>query len=97
MYAMIDEMHRPGAPHLGFNERKLLTLDYFASRQWVRPKVYAVALGIYPTRASYSYLKRLQRWGLLWRGRDITGHVVYHLSPRGAQRLIWKKVIRSSA
>jgi hypothetical protein len=87
---MIDAM-------LKFNERKSLTLDFFASRQWVRPKVYAVALGIYPTRAVYSYLLRLQRWGLLWRGYDQTGHIVYMLSPRGARWRLRHKVIRSRA
>lgn len=75
----------------GFNERKFATLDYFAARQWVRPKYYAVALGIYPVRAVYSYLLRLHRWGLLWRGYDVSGHVVYHLSPRGARRLLRHK------
>ena len=82
---------------LEFNERKKLTLDYFASRQWVRQKVYAIALGIYPTRAVYSYLLRLHRWGLMWRGYDATGHIVYHLSPRGARRLLYLKVLRSPA
>jgi hypothetical protein len=71
-----------------FNERKLETLRYFARRQWTRPAEWAAGVGFYPIRASYSYLKHLQRWGLLLRGRDVTGRIVYKLSPRGATWLL---------
>jgi len=74
-----------------FNERKALTLEYFSSRRWTRPRAYGVALGIYPTRAVYSYLLRLHRWRYLHRGRDVRGQIVYKLSPRGAQWLLRRR------
>jgi hypothetical protein len=71
-----------------FNERKFQTLNFFARREWVRPPDYAVAVGMFPTKVSYSYLAHLRRWGYLWRGHDFRGYVVYHLSPRGAEWLL---------
>jgi hypothetical protein len=71
-----------------YNERKRQTFEFFAVRQWVEVPVYAVAVGMYPIRASYRYLKKLHRYNYLWRGRDFRGRVVYCLSPRGARWLL---------
>ena len=73
-----------------FNERKQLTFEYLAERQWVRPPAYAAALGIFPIRATYSYLRKLYKWNYLKRGFDIRGRVVYRLAPRGAAWLLRK-------
>lgn len=71
-----------------FNQRKFEALTYFSRREWVRPTVYAVGVGMYPTRRAYTYLLRLQGWRYLWRGHDLRGRVVYRLSPRGAEWLL---------
>jgi hypothetical protein len=71
-----------------FNERKRQTFEFFASRQWVRVPVYAVAVSMYPIRSSYRYLKKLHKYHYLSRGHDITGRLVYRLSPRGAMWLL---------
>jgi hypothetical protein len=71
-----------------FNERKLHTLRYFSRREWTRPAQWSIDAGLYPIRSSYKYLKHLHRLRLLDRGDDITGHLVYRLSPRGAQWLL---------
>jgi hypothetical protein len=71
-----------------YNERKLHTLRYFSRRQWVRPAQWSIDVDLYPIRSSYKYLKHLHRWGLLSRGHDSTGHLVYRLSERGARWLL---------
>ena len=71
-----------------FNQRKRQTLEFFASRQWVRVPGYAVEVSMYPVRSSYRYLKKLHEYHYLHRGRDIRGHLVYRLSPRGATWLL---------
>lgn len=71
------------------NERKKQTLRYFSRREWTRPRRWAADVGFYPTRAANSYLLRLHRMKLLRRGKDFRGFVVYRLSRRGAQRLLW--------
>jgi len=74
-----------------FNERKLETLLYFSHREWVWPPSWAVAAGFYPIRASYSYLRHLQKWGYLKRGHDVLGRPVYKLSPKGARWLLKRR------
>ncbi|MGA8503847.1 MAG: hypothetical protein WB683_20020 [Candidatus Sulfotelmatobacter sp.] len=71
-----------------FNERKRQTFEFFATRQWVEVPVYAVAVGMYPIRSSYRYLKKLHKYHYLRRGHDIRGRIVYQLSPRGARWLL---------
>jgi hypothetical protein len=71
-----------------YNERKLQTLDFFSRRLWVRPTSWAAAVGIYPVRCSYRYLKVQHRWGYLHRGHDRQGRLVYKLAPRGAAWLL---------
>jgi hypothetical protein len=46
--------------------------------------IYAVAVGMYPIRSSYRYLKKLHKYSYLWRGYDFRGRIVYRLSPRGS-------------
>lgn len=71
-----------------YNERKRQTFEFFAKREWVRVPVYAVALGMYPIRSSYRYLKKLHKYSYLWRGYDFRGRILYRLSPRGARWLL---------
>ena len=71
-----------------YNERKRQTFEFFAMRQWVGVPVYAAAVGMYPIRSSYRYLKKLHKYNYLWRGHDIRGRIVYRLSPRGARWLL---------
>ena len=71
-----------------FNERKLQALEIFSHHVWMRPRVWAVEAGFYPTRSSYSYLVRLHRWAYLKRNRDYRGRVIYRLGRRGAQWLL---------
>lgn len=71
-----------------FNERKRRTLEYLSSRGWTHPTTYAADLGYFPSKASYSYLLHLHRWGLLYRGHDRRGRIVYRISRRGALWLL---------
>ena len=75
--------------HLGFNERKLQALAIFQRCGLLSPPAWAVLAGFYPTRAAYSYLCRLHRFGLLNRQRDLRGLLLYGLSEKGSQRLCW--------
>ena len=44
-----------------FNDRNRQTVEFFSMSQWVQGPVYAVAVGTYPIRASYRYLKKLHK------------------------------------
>ena len=55
----------------------------------LQPPVWAARAGFFPIRASYSYLVRLHRFGLLRRSRDARGRITYSLSERGRRRLSW--------
>jgi hypothetical protein len=78
---------------LRYNELKKDALEIFARHGgWLTPKEWAVRISFYPMRASYSYLLRLHRFGLLH--RNSTGRTVaYHLSVRGRRRLDWLKQV----
>ena len=71
-----------------YNERKHQTLAYFSRRGWTRPQQWSADAGLFPVRGGNTYLLRLHRWGLLARGYDFRGRVVYRLSPRGARWLL---------
>ena len=72
-----------------YNKLKKRALEAFARHGgWITPREWALLVGFYPTRAAYSYLLRLHRFGLLDR-MSTEGSVVYHLSVRGKQRLAW--------
>ncbi len=72
-----------------FNLLKMRALDAFEKRGWMNPPVWAVFVGFYPARASYSYLLRLHRFGLLRRRKNTRGLILYALSARGTERLNW--------
>ena len=78
---------------LGYNARKAQTLAIFERRGRLNPSEWAVLARFYPIRASYSYLVRLHRFGLLRRGRDARGRVTYSLSARGGRRLNWLRYL----
>src|SRR5258708_4490150 len=81
-------------PTRGYNELKRLTLALFESYDWLRPPDWAHRTRFQPKRASYSYLKRLCRWGLLQRRWDAGGFLVYGLSDRGRERLAWLRRVQ---
>jgi len=73
-----------------YNALKLSFLSAFAQAGgWLNPPAAAVLVGFYPIRASYSYLLRLHRFGLLQRRRSARGLILYRLSERGQTRLDW--------
>ena len=65
-----------------FNERKRQALSIFEQRGWLDPRAWAVLAGFRPIRAAYTYLLRLHRWGLLERGNNLSGLVLYRLTAR---------------
>jgi hypothetical protein len=73
-----------------FNSLKRDALQVFARHGgWLDVPTWSVRAGFYPVRAAYTYLRRLYGYGLLHRGRDARGRLVYRLSRRGVSRLRW--------
>ncbi len=73
-----------------YNKLKKRALAIFERHGgWLIPPDWAVLAGFYPTRAAYSYLKRLHQFGLLERGTGSRDRLVYRLSPKGKERLLW--------
>jgi len=68
---------------------KLRALATPENRGWLSPAAWAVLVGYYPVRASYTYLKRLWRWKLLERQLDRRGLLLYRISDRGQAGLEW--------
>ena len=68
-----------------FNELKKRALSAFEDGRWLTPPEWAELVDFHPIRASYTYLLRLCRWGLLTRAR--TKKVLYSISRRGQERL----------
>lgn len=75
--------------HQKYNLLKLRALSAFENRGWLSPRTWAALVTFTPTRAAYSYLKRLHGWRLLDRAHDQNGLLLYRLNPRGASRLRW--------
>jgi hypothetical protein len=73
----------------GYNELKTKALTIFEQEGPLAPPEWAVRARFWPIRASYSYLSRLHKWGLLGRSRDARGCLLYLLSERGRSRLAW--------
>ena len=71
------------------NILKLRALLIFKTYSSLNPPAWAVLANFLPIRASYSYLLRLHRFGLLNRTRDKSGLLLYNLSERGRERLNW--------
>jgi len=74
-----------------YNKLKIRTLDVFAYAPgaWFRPGEVAERLDFVPSRAVWTYLKRLWRFGLLERHTSGTGTLKYELSEGGAARIRW--------
>jgi len=75
-----------------FNNLKLRALEIFKRHGPMNPPTWAILAKFFPIRASYSYLLRLHRFGLLNRTRDHCGLLLYSLSDRGRERLIWLSI-----
>ena len=78
-----------------YNSLKIRALEAFEDRGWINPVLWAVLVGFYPARSSYSYLLRLHRFGLLLRRRNARGLIFYALSKHGAKRLAWLRSARA--
>jgi hypothetical protein len=68
---------------------KKRALAIFEDRRYLSPSAWSILADFYPIRASYSYLLRLHRQGLLERRRHARGLILYRLSERGRFRLSW--------
>lgn len=75
------------------NSLKHRALRIFASYGPLNPPAWSLLAQFFPARASYSYLLRLHRFGLLQRTRDNSGLILYSLSNRGQDRLKWLTVL----
>jgi hypothetical protein len=71
------------------NSLKIRTLQLFANYGWLTPRTFSNLIGFSPLRASYSYLLRLRKFGLLKRAHNSKGSLVYSLTDRGRARLDW--------
>jgi hypothetical protein len=71
--------------------RKREMLQVFSEHKELRPDEYASIVGFYPARAAWSYLRRYHRGGMLRKGRDWKGRIVYRLAANGARWLLWFK------
>ena len=85
-----------GKRFAGRNSLKIRALEAFENRGWLNPPLWAALVGFYSMRASYSYLLRLHRFGLLQRGRTAQGLLFYRISERGTARLMWLRRFRKS-
>ncbi len=81
-----------------FNQLKKVALQVFETRgEWLWPPDWAILARFWPPRASYTYLGRLHRWGLLrrrgptvrQRGSRRQRYVEYAISQKGRDRLAW--------
>jgi hypothetical protein len=71
------------------NTLKIRVLDALSGRGWLSAPMIATLSGFRPVRAIYTYLLRLQRWGLVARRRNARGLLIYSISERGQQRRAW--------
>lgn len=73
-------------------ERTKETLQYFSGVAWSSPPEFARALGLYPVKDQYTWLRRLKiRYHWLRSSRDVRGRLVYQLTGNGARRLLYLK------
>lgn len=68
---------------------RVTDVSAFASGAWFRHSEVAERLNFVPRRATWTYLKRLWRFGLLERHTSGAGTLKYKLSKAGATRLRW--------
>lgn len=71
------------------NELKIRVLGALESGNWTSAAAISSVAGFRPKRAVYSYLLRLQRWGLVRRWRRIGRRVSFAITDRGRERLAW--------
>ena len=78
-----------------YNKLKLRTLFAFADGEWLGPNEVAQRVGFSPRRSTWTYLKRLWRFGLLERYFSGRGTLKYRISEGGSTRLKWLRSLRS--
>jgi len=81
-----------------YNELKLQVLSLFAANQgdWLGPEEAAERLDFIPTRAAWTYLKRLWTFGLLERRSRGRGTLEYRITELGRSRLRWLRSRRQA-
>jgi hypothetical protein len=74
-----------------YNKLKLSALSMFANagREWLKPSEAAERLNFWPPRSSWTYFKRLWRFGLLERRLSDRGTLEYRITEEGVVRLHW--------
>jgi hypothetical protein len=72
-----------------YNKLKQRALSLFAGGEWLRPGEAAEQLDFYPKRSTWTYFKRLWRFGLLERRSIGKGTLEYRISEAGLARLRW--------
>lgn len=72
----------------GRNTRKVLVLAALARCGWLRPRELHAKAGFPLAASPWSYLHRLQKWGLV-RPRHVAGGQEWRLTRRGYARLQW--------
>lgn len=75
----------------GDSQLKALTFELLIEHGSLRPDEWAALADFVPTSASWSYLMRQHRHGLIRRGRDRSGRIVYSIGKNGARWLLWWK------
>jgi hypothetical protein len=77
-----------------FNVLKHRALEIFGRYGSLNPAAWALIADFHPVRAAYSYLLHLHRLGLLLRRHNARGLLLYRLSERGSQRLLWLREMK---
>jgi hypothetical protein len=68
------------------------TLQFFSQVSWASPPEFARALGFWPVKCAYAWLRRLyKRYHWLRADLDARGRVIYQLTGQGARRLLYLK------
>ena len=74
---------------MGSNSLKIRVLGALERRGWVNAPMLSALASFHPVRAVYTYMNRLRRWGLVERRKPLGGMILYRISQRGRERLVW--------
>ena len=68
---------------------KIRVLTALDGRGWLNVPMVSTLADFHPVRSVYTYLLRLQRWGLVRRRKPLGAMILYSISQRGRERLAW--------
>lgn len=74
---------------VGSNSLKIRVLGALDGRGWINAPMISALTGFRPVRAIYTYMDRLRRWGLVERRKPLGGPILWAISQRGRERLVW--------